>query len=440
MPQPQNENIIVAIEIASSKIRGAAGYKTPDGTLHLLALEETDAKNAIRKGNILNIDKTITCLKQIKEQIENKIDKKITQAFIGIAGQGLRSRKNTICRQFPQKTIITQDIIDNMMEENKKTTYTGAEILTVETQEYHTGIDTTTDPVGILANKIEATYLNITAKEEIKTYLNQCLEEAGIKNASINVSPLILAQTCLTPTERRTGCALIDMGYGTTTVTIWKNNLLRRLTVIPLGGENITIDLREEQLEEDEAENIKLKYASAFPEGEENNEPTRNISTIDNHTIEEEHINEMTQAREEEILANVAEQIRKSQWGEKLNGGIILTGGASNIKNINKATKNRLHPTKTRTLRTPPFAITSSMQETLTKDSSKNTILSLVFHNNRNCTEPKNKTNSMAEGEKDIFEKKEKKENFEKQKKQKNGWWTKMKQRLVDLSESVTEE
>lgn len=432
MPQPQNENIIVAIEIASSKIRGAAGYKTPDGTLHLLALEETDAKNAIRKGNILNIDKTITCLKQIKEQIENKIDKKITQAFIGIAGQGLRSRKNTVCRQFPQKTIITQDIIDNMMEENKKTTYKGAEILTVETQEYHTGIDTTTDPVGILADKIEATYLNITAKEEIKTYLNQCLEEAGIKNASINVSPLILAQTCLTPTERRTGCALIDMGYGTTTVTIYKNNLLRRLTVIPLGGENITIDLTGEQLEEDEAENIKLKYASAFPEGEENDEPTRNISTIDK-TIEEEHINEMTQAREEEILANVAEQIRESQWGEKLHGGIILTGGASNIKNINKATKNRLHPTKTRTLRTPPFAITSSMQETLTKDSSKNTILSLVFHNNKSCTEPKTAPTSIPEAKNENIKDKKKE-------KQKNRWWTKMKQRLVDLSESVTEE
>ena len=433
MPQPENENIIVAIEIASSKIRGAAGYKTPDGTLKLLALEQTDAKNAIRKGNILNIDKTITCLKQIKEQIENKIDKKITQAFIGIAGQGLRSRKNTVCRQFPQKTIITQDIIDNMMEENKKTSYPGAEILCVETQEYHTDIDTTTDPVGILADKIEGTYLNITAKEEIKTYLNQCLEAAGIKNASINVSPLILAQTCLTPTERRTGCALIDMGYGTTTVTIFKNNLLRRLTVIPLGGHNITIDLTGEQLEEDEAENIKLKYASAFPEGEENDEPTRNISTNDNHTIEEQHINEMTQAREEEILANVAEQIRLSQYGEKLHGGIILTGGASNIKNINKATKNRLHPTKTRTLRTPPFAITSSMQETLTKDSSLNSILSLIFHNNISCTEPKNPPLTIPEPKNEsVTEKKKEKKG--------NGWWKRMKQRLVDLSESVTEE
>ena len=360
MPQPENENIIVAIEIASSKIRGAAGYKTPDGTLKLLALEQTDAKNAIRKGNILNIDKTITCLKQIKEQIENKIDKKITQAFIGIAGQGLRSRKNTVCRQFPQKTIITQDIIDNMMEENKKTSYPGAEILCVETQEYHTDIDTTT-------------------------------------------------------------------------VTIFKNNLLRRLTVIPLGGHNITIDLTGEQLEEDEAENIKLKYASAFPEGEENDEPTRNISTNDNHTIEEQHINEMTQAREEEILANVAEQIRLSQYGEKLHGGIILTGGASNIKNINKATKNRLHPTKTRTLRTPPFAITSSMQETLTKDSSLNSILSLIFHNNISCTEPKNPPLTIPEPKNEsVTEKKKEKKG--------NGWWKRMKQRLVDLSESVTEE
>ena len=120
------------------------------------------------------------------------------------------------------------------------------------------------DPVGIQATHLEGNFLNILERKAFYKNLNKCFETAGIRVVEMYLAPLALADSVLTEAEKRSGCVLVDLGADTTTVSVYSKNILRHLAVIPLGGNNITKDIATLQMEESDAERMKLKYASAF--------------------------------------------------------------------------------------------------------------------------------------------------------------------------------
>lgn len=444
------KEIIVAIEFGSSKIRGVAGCKNIDGSVQVLDVEQADARNCIRKGVVYNIDKTVMCLKHIIERMEAALDMQIARVFVGIGGQSLRTKKNTVSRQFATKTVVSQELVDSLLKANRGTVYSGYEILEVVPQEYHVGLDTTTDPVGVLSSQIDGTFLNVIAKTEIKEYILKCVEASGLEVAGIFVAPIALAGSVLTDTERRSGCALVDFGYGTTTVAVYKNNLLRHLAVIPLGGNNITQDLGSQQIDEDEAENLKVKYGSAYSELS-SEELAKNLLVNNGRTIEERLLVDIVEAREEEILSNVAAQIRNSGYQDKLVAGVVLSGVAANVKNLDKAVSVRIHPDKIRFARIVPFPLQAVHPDQVAKDGSLNVLLSLLNEGDQNCTLPKVKEEPPME-EKDVekevaaaaaapaVHEEEPPAVKEEKKKNKPGFWKKFKERLEDWTNTVTEE
>ena len=444
------KEIIVAIEFGSSKIRGVAGCKNIDGSVQVLDVEQADARNCIRKGVVYNIDKTVMCLKHIIERMEAALDMQIARVFVGIGGQSLRTKKNTVSRQFATKTVVSQELVDSLLKANRGTVYSGYEILEVVPQEYHVGLDTTTDPVGVLSSQIDGTFLNVIAKTEIKEYILKCVEASGLEVAGIFVAPIALAGSVLTDTERRSGCALVDFGYGTTTVAVYKNNLLRHLAVIPLGGNNITQDLGSQQIDEDEAENLKVKYGSAYSELS-SEELAKNLLVNNGRTIEERLLVDIVEAREEEILSNVAAQIRNSGYQDKLVAGVVLSGAAVNVKNLDKAVSERIHPDKIRFARIVPFPLQAVHPDQVAKDGSLNVLLSLLNEGDQNCTLPKVKEEPPME-EKDVekevaaaaaapaVHEEEPPAVKEEKKKNKPGFWKKFKERLEDWTNTVTEE
>lgn len=444
------KEIIVAIEFGSSKIRGVAGCKNIDGSVQVLDVEQADARNCIRKGVVYNIDKTVMCLKHIIERMEAALDMQIARVFVGIGGQSLRTKKNTVSRQFATKTVVSQELVDSLLKANRGTVYSGYEILEVVPQEYHVGLDTTTDPVGVLSSQIDGTFLNVIAKTEIKEYILKCVEASGLEVAGIFVAPIALAGSVLTDTERRSGCALVDFGYGTTTVAVYKNNLLRHLAVIPLGGNNITQDLGSQQIDEDEAENLKVKYGSAYSELS-SEELAKNLLVNNGRTIEERLLVDIVEAREEEILSNVAAQIRNSGYQDKLVAGVVLSGAAANVKNLDKAVSERIHPDKIRFARIVPFPLQAVHPDQVAKDGSLNILLSLLNEGDQNCTLPKVKEEPPMEDkdvEKEVaaaaaapaVHEEEPPAVKEEKKKNKPGFWKKFKERLEDWTNTVTEE
>ncbi|MBR1889582.1 MAG: cell division protein FtsA [Alloprevotella sp.] len=330
------KNYIVAIEIGSSKITGLAGRKEPDGALHVVAAIQKPSADFIRKGRINNQLKTRDCIQDIKQRIERTLKKNVQKVYVGVGGMGMHAQANTVVQSFAEKTLITPDIVEQMHEENAQKHPADKVILTTVPQEYKLGAQLTLDPVGMQSDSIEAHFLNVVIRKDVCDDIEKCFRDAKMALAGVPITFLTLADNLLEEQKRRSGCVFVDMGAETTSVAIFKNNIIQHVAVIPLGGENITRDISSLQVDMTESERLKIKYGSALvPENAENHE---DIALPMGNRVSFADFCELVEARQEEIIRNVAEQIKISNLDkDKLIGGIVLTGGASQMKDVDKA-------------------------------------------------------------------------------------------------------
>ena len=377
------KDFIVAIELGSSKMTGIAGKKNLDGSIQVLACIKEDSSSFIRKGVVYNIDKTAQCLTNIINKLEKQLKTSITQVYVGVGGQSIRSIRNVITKDLPGETLVTQEMVIELMDANRNMKYADQEILDAAVQEYKVDSQYQLDPVGIQCSRIEGNFLNILQRKAFYKNLNKCFESAGIIVAEMYLAPLALADSVLTETEKRSGCALVDIGADTTTVSVYSKNILRHLVVIPLGSNNITKDIASLQMEESDAEKMKLKYGCAYTE---NNDIDNNMKySIDqDRQVETRKFIEIVEGRLEEIIANVWCQVPED-YCDKLLGGIVLTGGGSNMKDIEKAFRNYTHIDKIRIAKFVTQTITSNIADVTAHDGKMNTVLGLLAKGDINC-------------------------------------------------------
>ena len=377
------KEFIVAIELGSSKMTGIAGQKNLDGSISVLAVAKENSSSFIRKGVVYNIDKTAQCLQGIVKKLEAQLKTQIKQVYVGVGGQSIRGVRNIVAKDLPAGTIVTDAMIDQLVDSNRNMNYPDQEILDTAVQEYKVDSQYQQDPVGIQCTRLEGNYLNILQRKAFYKNFNKCFEVAGIAIAEMLNAPLALADAVLLEAERRSGCALIDIGAETTTVSVYSKNILRHLSVIPLGGANITKDIATLQMEESDAEKMKLKYASAYTE---NNEIDNNLKySIDqDRQVESRRFIEIVEGRLEEIVENAWYQI-PSEYYDKLLGGIILTGGGANLKNIERAFQNHTHIEKIRIAKAPVHTISGGNDDIKSKNGMMNTVLGLLAKGDINC-------------------------------------------------------
>ena len=311
---------ITAIEISSSKISGTVGVKTYEG-IKILAAASTPVEGFISKGVVRNVDETSNALNRIINSLEEKLDNvSIKKAYISLAGLTMQSIKSKVVREFDNYTKITQEIINEIAEENDTVFNTPDGYRRVETinQEYKLDGKVDKNPVGAPTKQIEGNFLNIIIKEQYLEQLNDCFREAKIEIEDSFCAARMDAEIILPADARRNGCALVNIGADTTTVAIYKNEMMRKLVVIPLGSNNITMDICSLHISKDEAEEIKITrgYKPA------NNE----MSSVNLDTV-----NSIINARMNEILQNVKFQIEESNENV---GHMIFTGGGSKLKNL----------------------------------------------------------------------------------------------------------
>ena len=375
---------IAAIELGSSKITGVAGKKNSDGSMQVLAYAQEDSSTFIRKGVIFNLDKTAQSLTSIINRLEGELKNSIAKVYVGIGGQSLRTVRNVVSRDLEEEAIISEEIVSAIGDENIAIPVVDMDILDVAPQEYKVGNNLQANPVGLVGSHIEGRFLNIVARASVRKNLEHCFQQAKIDIADQLIAPLVTANAVLTESERRSGCALIDFGADTTTISVYKNNILRFLTVLPLGGNSITRDITTLQMEEEEAERLKKAYGDAlYEEDPEQEEATCKLDD-DNRIIKVADLNNIIEARAEEIVANVWNQIQLSSYEDKLLAGIILTGGAANLKNLDETLRKRSKIEKIRMAKLPRNTVHAS-NNILKKDGSQNTLFGLLFEGNQNC-------------------------------------------------------
>lgn len=393
------KEFIVAIELGSSKVTGIAGKKNLDGSISVLAVVQENSSSYIRRGVVYNIDKTMLALINIKKRLETLLRSKIKQVYVGVGGQSIIGVKNVIKKDLPPETIVTQEMVNELMDTNRNMEYPDKEILDAITLEYKVDSQLQVDPVGIQCSRLEGNFLNILWRKAFYRSLNKCFEEANIAIAEMYLAPLALADSILAEAERRSGCVLVDLGADTTTVSVYYKNVLRHLAVIPLGGANITRDIATLQMEEQDAERMKLKYGSAYTDYSDI-DGTEELPIDSERTVESRKFVDIVESRLEEIVENVWFQVPSEYYGRLL-GGIVLTGGGANMPEIETAFRNHTRVEKIRVAKVVAQTIDATQPEVTAHDGRLNTVIGLLAKGDMNCAGDDIRTDLFNAGDDD---------------------------------------
>lgn len=338
------EPIIVAIELGTSRISGIAG-KRKDGNLQILAYAEDKASGCIKRGLVFNIEKTTRCIQTVITKLQSSLKLQISQIYVGLAGQSLRSVRSEVQRNLVTQSYINAEHIDSIRTESYGVGIpANDELLENVPQKYVVDGNPVNDPVGVMGTNVKGEYINVVANRKLKANIENCFNNTAVRIADTRITAYELAKCVLTDQEKRAGSVLVDLGGGTTTVVVYRNNILRHLVTLPIGMANITQDLMTLQMDEQEAEQVKIKYGNAYLEDDnaaENEDDQPKDEYYENqygHKVKVSDIQHYIYARLTEILENVKNQISKSGLdAQSLLGGIVLTGGGTHMKNIEEA-------------------------------------------------------------------------------------------------------
>jgi cell division protein FtsA len=336
-----NSKKVVALDIGTTKVCAVAGYKNEHGKIEILGFGKVDSEGVLR-GVVSNIEKTVNAIAEATAIARRSSGMDIDVVHVGIAGQHIKSlqHRGILTRESDHTEIDQQDIKKLVSDMFKLVLPPGDKIIHVIPQEYtvdnEQGI---LDPIGMSGIRLEANFHIITGQITAANNIHRCVERTGLKVANMTLEPIASAASVLSGEEKEAGVALVDIGGGTTDITIFQDGIIRHTAVIPFGGNVITKDIKEGcKVMTNQAEKLKVKFGSALADEVYDNR----IITIpglkgrDPKEISEKNLARIIQARVEEILDYVVWEIRRSGFERKLIGGIVLTGGGALLNHIEK--------------------------------------------------------------------------------------------------------
>lgn len=343
---PQTPDVVVALDIGTTKVCCLAGRLNTHGKLEILGVGKVDSVGVLR-GVVSNIEKTVNAIREAVDICERQARMKFNVVNVGIAGQHIKSlqHRGILTRESDHNEIAQRDIDRLVNDMFKLVLPPGDKIIHVFPQEFtvdnEQGI---TDPIGMCGVRLEANFHIITGQITAINNIFRCIEKAGLKVAELTLEPLASADAVLFEEEKQAGVALVDIGGGTTDITIFQEGIIRHTAVIPFGGNVITADIKEGcTVMQPQAEKLKVRFGSALASEVYDNR----IITIPglkgrgHKEISEKNLARIIQARVEELLDYVLWEIRRSGYERKLIGGIVVTGGGALLSNLDKLTEYR---------------------------------------------------------------------------------------------------
>ena len=334
-----NSDIIVGLDIGTTKVSIIIGRRNKFNKIEILGTGKS-LSSGVSRGIVSNIDKTVTSIKLALEEVEKKDNIKIRDVVVGIAGQHIKSlqHRGEIVRDNIEIEI-GQDDIDKLKDNMfKLITIPGEEVIHVIPQEYTVdGEDGIQDPKGMAGVKLEANFHVITAQVGAVKNIMRCVEKAGLSPKELILEPFASAIATLDEDELREGVALVDIGGGTTDVAIFLDKIIRHTAVIPFGGNIVTKDIKTGlSILDKQAELLKIKFGSAMYTDDQENVMVSipGLRGREPKEIAVKNLSEIIGARMKEIIDLVYHEIKVSGYENKLMTGIVLTGGGSQIKNL----------------------------------------------------------------------------------------------------------
>lgn len=338
--QTVKENpIVVGLDIGTTKIAAIVGQQDQYGKIKVLGIGRADSQGVAR-GEVVNIEMTVSAIKDAVAQAEQQSGVEIKVVYVGIAGEHISSKQNRDIYTLADQDTEVSDLDIKAMIQNmhRLALEPGERIIHVLPQEFFIdGNPVAKTPIGMCGSRLEANFHIITGKVAAAQNIKKCVERAGLQMIGLILEPLASSASVLSEEEMEAGVCLVDIGGGTTDIAIFQDNIIRHTAVIPFAGNIITEDIKTGcMVLKKQAEKLKVRFGSALPQENHDNEiiSIPGINGRERKEISMQMLAKIINARMEEIVQQVYFEIRSSGYANKLIGGVVITGGGSQLKHL----------------------------------------------------------------------------------------------------------
>src|SRR3989441_1600907 len=372
------QTVLVAIDIGTTKVCVLIGEVAARGGVDVIGIGQA-ASDGLRKGVVIDIDRTVQSVASAVEAAERISGLKVRSAFVGISGSHISSQNSrgmVAVSGSSRHDVDRGDTVRAIEAARAVSIPNTREILHVIPRGYVVdGQEGVRDPIGMAAVRLEVETHIVTASSTSVQNLTKCVQRAGVEIDELVLAPLATAEATLGDEDRELGVVLADIGGDTTDIAIFQDGSISHCASIPIGGRYVTADLGIVlRVTPDVAENVKFRYGSAIPLDVDPDEVLQvtSIGEETSHGVTRRHIAEIVESRVAEIFRFVAAEIEAAGATNRLQAGLVLTGGGSSLTGVARAARDYLGmsarvvgPTGlgglTDQIATPPFSAASGL-------------------------------------------------------------------------------
>jgi len=344
-----NNNMVVGLDIGTSKIVAIVGHLTPDGEVEIVGIGSHPSRG-LKKGVVINIESTVLSIQRAIEEAELMAGCNIHSVYVGIAGSHIRSMNSDGVASTSNREVTEDDIdrvVSSAREKATSRITTDQEIIHVIPQEYtidlHEGIK---EPLGMSGREIKVQVHLVTAAVNAIQNIVKCVGRCGLEVDGVILEQLASSYAVLNEDERELGVCLVDIGGGTTDIAIFTEGAIKHTSVIPIAGDQVTNDIAMAlRTPTQNAEEIKIKYACALTQlaSEDHVFQVPSVGERAPQELSRQRLAEVVEPRYEELFNLVLDEIRRSGYEDLIPAGIVLTGGTSKMEGVVQLAEEIFH-------------------------------------------------------------------------------------------------
>ena len=335
MAKRSDRNLIVGLDIGTSKVVALVGEMHGDGSLEVIGLGSHPSRG-LKKGVVVNIDSTVQSIQRAVEEAELMAGVEIRSVFTGIAGSHVRSLNSHGIVAIKDKEVVSGDVARVMDAAQAVPIPADQKILHVLPQEFIIdGQEGIREPIGMSGVRLEARVHIVTGAESAAQNIVKCVQRCGLEVEDIVLEQLASSFAVLTDDEKELGACLVDVGGGTTDIAVFSGGAIRHTAVIPVAGDQVTNDIAVSmRTPTPYAEEIKIRYACALSQLANPDETIEVPSVGDrpSRRLARQTLAEIVEPRYEELFMLIRDELRRSGFEESVAAGVVLTGGSAKME------------------------------------------------------------------------------------------------------------
>ena len=336
MPK-EKQNLVVALDIGTSKVACLVAELGPDGALEILGMGSHESKG-LKKGVVVNIEATVAAIQRALEEAELMADCKISSAYVGIAGSHIRSFNSTGMVAVKDREVGALDV-DRALETARAVNIpTDQQILHVLRQEFIIdGQEDVREPIGMSGVRLEVKVHIVTGAVSAAQNIIKCVRRCGIEVKDLILQPLASSRAALSEDEKDLGVCLLDIGGGTTDIAVFTHGAIRHTAVVPIAGDQITNDIAMAlRTPTGDAETIKVRHGVALRQLADPNQMLEvpGIGERGSRSLSRQTLAEVIEPRVEELYSLIQRELRSAGLEELLSSGMVVTGGSAQMKGM----------------------------------------------------------------------------------------------------------